>query len=1207
MQPSHMLDEWGPLSLPAGMSTTLPATMQKGQACGHGFAHDSCCVEARNTSLYPNNLGNLQDNSLGENKSRHVFVSWVSPSLSDQGGNPALGSLGSKPPLLLKHFALGKGMATELELQTTSYMMNSLDAEGHLVLLIDSFNRDSLKSIKLAKERACKDKLRTKGDKKQQTKQEQMQLDQARLHSSQRKLEQEKKQTIGQNSLGANSLRRTSGFETNNLGTLGHKSIRTNSLGIEDHEVCTESFEQQPQAFERSSLQIWKILIDTGAELSVAPQDFAASIQLSPCNQDLQLRTATGKAIKIFGVRTVQLLTPGFSFCMTFVIADVQTPLLGLGSLLASNLSLQLDNNLGHHLGNIAGEKILLEQRGLQLYLSACPTQLELIPCRSGSLLNDSLLPDANLGATTKMQLRKEVCNQGGEGGSSLPPRSLRQHRQQTTKAAIGQQALPEARTKHKKVGRTNASKLELEKTNFKEKMQLALLEKEDPRASLDQNTGKHISLRIIAILSLMNRWQLKTSRIQTASPHKLTKPQLRELGLKESVVDSELLIGDQLVVFQHDDCLLVGGEKTRQECFFTKLSASFYPIETQQLDEHTPLSFLDSQLELNQADRSISLHPTNLFYSELLGRYSLEDAKGGEIPTIKLGQRTSRWKETILDAKRSKLYKETVGNLVWLSLLRPDVASAVHNLCQSYKKPTEKDEEELRSLLKYIQGTQAYTVSLKPPRKWRKAKSFEILAFATSWLHSSRSSACVSLSFLGVHLAAFIQQATSKVAAELGSVRLASTLAFHTKSLLREMQLGQPLNFRVLTRGPVAQKLGLSQQTRHIELSSLLGQFQLSKVQPHQNLAEQLTNINTACSLHRLLPKLQMHVRPAGMRALPTVRGEGRAFSSSSFFFIGQLSRAPAMEKLCSQLSVNELSGKELGKTLALPELESALANGSLQRVDELVAAYSAESFHKQHLQQKELSAAYATSLPTELGRTALAMELESKALTLSTLQQKKLRRFQAFQQDSSTRACDSQRYASTSSPRTSRKQNRALKIRIFPSLFRAIVILMIQSLTLYSLSFLFSISSLNCTSLSFQSRFPNGWAHELAELDDTTLQDELLTTFGDLELVKNELEKTCREEENEKQEEQLQILLWEQELEKHLADKPFLVNQLQKNLLENDEQKKLENQELQEKNFDKSFQKMIFQKLVALMPEKHFALAASSRLLGNEAALTR
>ena len=280
---------------------------------------------------------------------------------------------------------------------------------------------------------------------------------------------------------------------------------------------------------------------------------------------------------------------------MSFVIADVETPLLGLGSLLNSNLSLQL-NNLGHHLGNIAGEKIHLEQRGLQLYLSACPTHLELTPCSRGSLLNDSLLPKANLGPSEKRQLRKEVGNQGGAVGSSLPLRSLEEHRQHKTKTAIGQQALPKARPKHKKVGKTKASKLELEKTNFMEKMQLALLEVEDPRASLDQDTGKQLSLRIILIFSLMNKWQLKTTRIQPAWPQEVTKIKLRELGLKESLVDSDVLVGNQLVVFQHGDSLLIGGEKMQQECFFTKLSASFNPIETQQLDEHTPLSFLHSQ-----------------------------------------------------------------------------------------------------------------------------------------------------------------------------------------------------------------------------------------------------------------------------------------------------------------------------------------------------------------------------------------------------------------------------------------------------------------------------------------------------------------------------------------------------------------------------------------------------------------------------------
>ena len=139
--------------------------------------------------------------------------------------------------------------------------------------------------------------------------------------------------------------------------------------------------------------------------------------------------------------------------------------------------------------------------------------------------------------------------------------------------------------------------------------------------------------------------------------------------------------------------------------------------------------------------------------------------------------------------------------------------------------------------------------------------------------------------------------------------------------------------------------------------------------------------------------------------------------------------------------------------------------------------------------------------------------MELESTALTLSSLQQK-----EELRQASSTRASDakpeastsstrvstSQLVASTSSPRASRKQLRDRKVRIFPSLFREIVILMIHSLTLcsltlHSLSFLSSISSLNCTSLSFQSSFPIGWAPYLDE------KDELLTTFGEQEATHN------------------------------------------------------------------------------------------------------
>ena len=149
-------------------------------------------------------------------------------------------------------------------------------------------------------------------------------------------------------------------------------------------------------------------------------------------------------------------------------------------------------------------------------------------------------------------------------------------------------------------------------------------------------------------------------------------------------------------------------------------------------------------------------------------------------------------------------------------------------------------------------------------------------------------------------------------------------------------------------------------------------------------------------------------------------------------------------MKELCFQPgSAEKLWGKELEKPNKITQHDPALLyTQSLQRVDELVAAYSTESFHKQRLQQqelsaayaselaihdqslqeKELSAAYATALPKELGRTALAMELASTALTLSSLQKTELGRLETFQQASSTRACHPQLVASASSPRASR-----------------------------------------------------------------------------------------------------------------------------------------------------------------------------------------
>ena len=131
--------------------------------------------------------------------------------------------------------------------------------------------------------------------------------------------------------------------------------------------------------------ETWALLVDTGAATSVAPQSFAQHLELSPAPSNLQLATATGEAIKIFGLRHVHLQCQDLSFKVSFVIADVVTPILGLDTLMQHNLSLSFEHDQSF-LVNKAGKRTQLEHIGRHLYFVACPFQHGLSTCFSGSL-----------------------------------------------------------------------------------------------------------------------------------------------------------------------------------------------------------------------------------------------------------------------------------------------------------------------------------------------------------------------------------------------------------------------------------------------------------------------------------------------------------------------------------------------------------------------------------------------------------------------------------------------------------------------------------------------------------------------------------------------------------------------------------------------------------------------------------------------------
>ena len=129
----------------------------------------------------------------------------------------------------------------------------------------------------------------------------------------------------------------------------------------------------------------WALLVDTGAATSVAPQSFASHLELSSAPSTFQLATATGEAIKIFGLRHVHLQCQDLSFKVSFVIADVVTPILGLDTLMQHNLSLSFEHDQ-RFLVDKTGKRTQLEHTGRHLYLVACPLQHGLSTCFSRSL-----------------------------------------------------------------------------------------------------------------------------------------------------------------------------------------------------------------------------------------------------------------------------------------------------------------------------------------------------------------------------------------------------------------------------------------------------------------------------------------------------------------------------------------------------------------------------------------------------------------------------------------------------------------------------------------------------------------------------------------------------------------------------------------------------------------------------------------------------
>ena len=86
----------------------------------------------------------------------------------------------------------------------------------------------------------------------------------------------------------------------------------------------------------------------------------------------------------------------------------------------------------------------------------------------------------------------------------------------------------------------------------------------------------------------------------------------------------------------------------------------------------------------------------------ELLQRHDLEEVKPTtSLQEDELSHQQASEHNIALDAGRQELYRQTVGDLVWVAATcRPDLSFEVHLLTQSLTTPTKGQERQLQKVL---------------------------------------------------------------------------------------------------------------------------------------------------------------------------------------------------------------------------------------------------------------------------------------------------------------------------------------------------------------------------------------------------------------------------------------------------------------------------------------------------------------------------
>ena len=165
------------------------------------------------------------------------------------------------------------------------------------------------------------------------------------------------------------------------------------------------------------------------------------------------------------------------------------------------------------------------------------------------------------------------------------------------------------------------------------------------------------------------------------------------------------MYIGDQVAILVYVDDILVIGEPSSCQNLISKINDIFELKHVSKLGVHQDLKFLGHRL-VKHHDNSISISLQQDYYLNMLKPYNLHHDNVRPVTTT-CAEPPRILPQDHLSPEDHRQYRQTVGQLIWASLIRPDLQYPAKTLTRHLQAPSSFDLKNLKHTLRYIKGTQ--------------------------------------------------------------------------------------------------------------------------------------------------------------------------------------------------------------------------------------------------------------------------------------------------------------------------------------------------------------------------------------------------------------------------------------------------------------------------------------------------------------------